>query len=74
MTTATITKTLSKEDLNDNTMSLGFRRFFILPARVKKAIQMAHLLSTGNINSHNSIVSFFESMTDLEYVNYLKNA
>ena len=74
MTQAAITKTLKREELTDESMSLGFRRFFVLPNRVRKNIQLAHLLETGNIDCHNRIVSFFQAMTDKEYINYMKLA
>lgn len=72
MTTATITKTLNKLNLQNKNYSLGFNRFSVLPTRVRKAINLAHLLNTGNTNTHNTVVSFFNSLTELEYVNYLK--
>ena len=71
MTNSAITKILNKEVLKDSSMSLGFRRFLILPNRVKTNIKKAYLIETGSIDSHDHIVSFFGAMTEKEYKNYL---
>ena len=71
MTNSAITKVLNKEALKDSSMSFGFRRFLVLPNRVKMNIQKAYLIETGKIDSHDYIVSFFGAMTEKEYKNYL---
>tara|TARA_R110000851_G_scaffold141057_3_gene278647 strand:+ start:2016 stop:2252 length:237 start_codon:yes stop_codon:yes gene_type:complete len=78
MTTATITKTINK--LNSNLeaeigkASLGFKRFFVLPTRVRRALDLAIYLETKDLNTHQKKVDFFEAMSEQEYINYLKLA
>lgn len=55
-------------------MSIGFRRYFVLPKRVRQNIHLAHLLETGSVNFHDRVVNFFGSMNEAQYVNYLKLA
>lgn len=72
MTAATITKILNNPDLKDESMSLGFRRFTVLPNRVQKNLMAAHLIQTGNIDYNQRIKDFFAEMTEDEYLEYLK--
>jgi hypothetical protein len=74
MKTSAITKALKNPSLQDESMSLGFRRYFILPNRIKVNIQTAHLIETGSLNWHDTVVAFFEAMTDNQYTEYLKAA
>ena len=78
MKTAIITKTLSK--LNSNledthgVLTLGAKRFFVLPTRVRRALDLAIYLNTGSTNTFKIKIDFFEEMTNEEYINYLKLA
>jgi hypothetical protein len=78
MTTATITKTINK--LNSNLeseigkASLGFKRFFVLPTRVRLALDLAIYLETTDLTTHQQKVDFFEALSEQEYINYLKLA
>ncbi len=74
MKASSITKTLKKKQLQDNKMSLGFRRYLVLPNRVRKNIQLAHFLKTGSTNWHSATVEFFQEMSQEEYLAYLKQA
>tara|TARA_R110000796_G_scaffold60642_6_gene140302 strand:- start:1386 stop:1610 length:225 start_codon:yes stop_codon:yes gene_type:complete len=71
MKNSAITKVLNRLELNDSSLSLGFRRFFVLPNRIKMNIKKAYLRNTGSVDSHDYIISFFEEMTEKEYKNYL---
>lgn len=74
MTNATINKTMIKLEKETERMSLGFKRFFVLPNRVKKAMITAHFLNTGETNYHSDVVSFFQNLSKTEYKTWLKNA
>lgn len=74
MTQATITKTLANPELKDTKLSLGFRRYSVLPTRVRHAIGVAYLLAHKSIDHLESTKAFFEAMSEEEYVNYLKLA
>jgi hypothetical protein len=67
-----ITKTLQNPDLKNETYSLGFRRFTVLPNRVQKMINLYYIINHGLTGSHDYIVNFFSSMTEAEYLEYLK--
>lgn len=80
MTTATITKTL--ESLSNRLelaktddfyqASLGFQRISVLPARVRKNINLACILK-GESND-NSVKDFLNNLTEQEFINWLKLA
>ena len=72
MTAATITKVLKKVGNNTNGYSLGFVRLTALPVRVRRDINLSCVLS-GEKND-NSIKEFFNSMTEEEFVNWMKLA
>ncbi|SDT47095.1 hypothetical protein SAMN05192545_3921 [Maribacter dokdonensis] len=78
MTPATITKTLNK--LNSNLeethgkLTTGAKRYFVLPTRVRRAVDLAIYLETKNVNTWNAKIEFFKNMTEKEYLNYLKQA
>lgn len=74
MTKSVITKTLRKLESTTEEYSKGFKRYFVLPERVKYNIGLAYYLETGSINDNEFIMSFFENMTEKEYKNYLAMA
>ena len=74
MTNAAITKALNKPEFQDEKMSLGFRRYTVLPQRVQRNIQLSHYLRTGSINTHDSIVQFFSALSESDYMNYMRLA
>ena len=72
MTTATITKTLTKVNAQPLNYSLGFRRLTVLPLRVRRNINLACVLK-GETNQ-NSIKEFLNNLTEQEFINWLKFA
>jgi hypothetical protein len=78
MKKSTITKTINK--LNSNLenelgkVSLGFKRLSVLPKRIRRSLDLAIYLENGNTNTHDAKVSFFENMSESEYLKYLKIA
>lgn len=71
MNAATYTKIAKSANYNDNTMSLGFRRYLCLPAATKTAVSVAAYLTTNNTDTHDYIVNFFAPMTEAEYRSYI---
>ena len=72
MTTATITKTLLKVNEQPNNYSLGFKRITSLPVRVRRNINLACIMKGEN--NDNSMKNFLNSLTEQEFVNWLKLA
>jgi hypothetical protein len=70
MKAAEITKTLNKVNAQPNEYSLGFRRLTVLPLRVRKNINLACILKGENNN--NSIKEFLNTLTEQEFINWLK--
>ncbi len=76
MTKAAVTKAINK--LNSNLedthgkCSLGAKRFFCLPVRVARALDLAIYLETKNTDTWSKKIIFLEEMTETEYINYLK--
>ena len=71
MNNATITKTLKKVDSLPKSYSLGFRRLTVLPKRVRKNINLACVLKGES--SDKSAQDFLNSLTEQEYIEWLKN-
>lgn len=69
MTTATITKTLSKIESQPTEYSLGFRRLTSLPIRIRKNINLACILKGEN--NDNSMKEFLNTLTEQEFINWL---
>ncbi len=74
MTNLAIARTLRNDYMTDDSMLLGFRRWASLPMRVRKDIGTAYFLKTGETNQHDYVVSFFENMTEIEFISYMKQA
>ena len=72
MTNSTITKTLKKVQNQPKEYSLGFRRLTVLPARVRKNLNLACIMN-GETNN-NSIKEYLNNLTEQEYINGLKLA
>lgn len=72
MTNAVITKTLEKVSEQPVEYSLGFRRLVSLPVRVRNNINLACVLK-GKIND-NSMKEYLQSLTEQEFINWLKLA
>lgn len=72
MTTAQITKTLNKVIAQPKEYSIGFRRLSVLPVRVITNINLACILKGEN--NTNSMLDFFNTLTDEQYINWLKLA
>lgn len=76
MKASTITKTLkalAERRLVERELpeSLGFSRYWVLPDRVRKSMNVAHFVETGSTNAHFRIVEFFGGMNETEYKNWL---
>ena len=75
MNNATITKTLKKVNESKKNYSLGFSRWSSLPAKVRKNLDLAIYLKNDHIdNMHAEKNEMFESMTESEFVNWMKTA
>jgi len=78
MTNATITKTVKKAESRLNgsllTEPMGFVRWFVLPVKVRKSLELSYILSGSNENFATKCINFFEDMSSEEYINYLKLA
>lgn len=72
MTTAIITKTLSKVNAQPLNYSLGFRRLTVLPIRVRHNINLSCVLK-GESNDK-SMKEFLNNLTEQEFINWLKVA
>lgn len=72
MNTANYTKIIACKDFNNESFSLGFRRYVCLPAKLKKSLSFDHMIKNKTLDGgHNEICSRFAAMTDLEYKNYV---
>ena len=67
-----ITKTLNKVNAQPAEYSLGFKRLTVLPVRVRKNINLACILN-GESND-NSMKDFLNTLTEQEFINWLKLA
>ena len=76
MNNSTITKTLKKVNANSKEYSLGFSRLYALPRKVKRAFDLAANLQTNwdGRKALDNQTTFLESLTDQEYINWLKTA
>ena len=72
MTKATITKTLETVNSQPTEYSLGFRRLTSLPVRVRRNINLACVLKGEN--NDNSMKEFLNTLTEQEFINWLKLA
>ena len=70
MNNATITKTLKKVASLPQNYSLGFRRLTVLPKRVRKNINLACVMKGES--SDKSAQDFLDSLTDQEYIEWLR--
>lgn len=76
MTNAVITKTLKKVESESKIYSLGFRRLTALPVRVRRSFDLAANLEAkwdGRKALANQ-TAFLGSLTDQEYINWLRLA
>jgi len=72
MNSATVTKVLNKSKEYNLEYSLGFSRLFALPQRVRKDINLACVLKKET--NDNSMKEHLGSLTEEEYINWLKLA
>ena len=72
MTTSEITKTIKKLNIQPTYYSIGFRRLIVLPLRVRQNINLACVLK-GESND-NSMKEFLNTLTETQYINWLKAA
>ena len=72
MKPAEITKTVNKGNAQPVEYSLGFRRLTVLSIRVRRNINLACVLK-GESND-NSMKEFLNTLTEQEFINWLKLA
>ena len=72
MKNSEITKTINKVNAQPVEYSLGFRRLTVLPVRVRRNINLACVLK-GESND-NSMKEFLNTLTEQEFINWLKLA
>lgn len=72
MTNAAITKTLKKVSEEKQEMSIGYKRYFALPARVTKELGYTYVLQTNRLNFVDFITSRLEVLNEEQYVSFLK--
>ena len=72
MTKSAIKSTLTKLKEQPQNYSLGFRRLTVLPLRVSNNIALACLLK-GEENT-NSMKEFLNTLTEQEFINWLRVA
>jgi len=72
MKTAEITKIINKVNAQPVEYSLGFKRLTVLPIRVRRNINLACILK-GESNN-NSMKEFLNTLTNQEFINWLKLA
>ena len=72
MNKVTITKVLNKVENSDNTYSTGFNRLAALPAKCRKALNLASLIA-GIIPSevHETQKAFLQDLSSVEFVNWM---
>ena len=71
MINSLITKTLKRLEEQPKEYSLGSKRFYALPKKVRKQINLYRLIRRESNND--SIKELFNNMTEKEYINWLKN-
>ncbi|OIQ22041.1 MAG: hypothetical protein BM557_01290 [Flavobacterium sp. MedPE-SWcel] len=62
---------INSEIYKNKSMSLGFRRWNLLPQKIRLNFDKAMFLKTGSINIHKESVSFFEEMSEEEFKQYI---
>ena len=70
MKAAEITKIVNKVNAQPKEYSLGFKRLTVLPVRVRRNINLACVLK-GESND-NLMKEFLSSLTEQEFINWLK--
>lgn len=70
MKTSIITKTVNKVKAQPVEYSLGFRRLTVLPVKVRRNINLACVLKDES--NDNSIKEFLNTLTEQEFINWLK--
>ncbi len=73
MKVATYNKIISSTTFQDTKLSLGFRRWHCLPARVRKSLGAEYLRRTGSTNQHDYMVAFFGAMSAGGYRKWILN-
>ena len=72
MRKAEIIKILNKIENQPIEYSIGFKRLHVLPVRVRKDINLACVLKGEN--NDNSMKNFLNTLTNQEFINWLKLA
>ena len=75
MNKSAITKTLNEVEKLTAQYSLGFARIHALPKRVRNNLNLASLLNgVGTKDAHHQQKDFLESLSESEFLNWLKIA
>ena len=72
MTTAAITKTLKKVQEEKQEMSIGYKRYFALPARIVKELGTTYVLQTNRVNFVDFLTERLDVLNEEQYIKFLK--
>ena len=73
MNNQVIAKTVAKAEALKGEYSLGFARLHALPAKARKAFNLASIVNGAEISSiHQDQKSLMQSLSDEEFVSWLK--
>ena len=72
MTTAAITKTLKKVQEETQEMSIGYKRYFALPARIVKELGTTYVLQTSRVDFVGFLTSRLDVLNEEQYIKFLK--
>ena len=77
------TQIINKKEYSDDSLSIGYRRIVCIPARMRKSMHKAYILSnkerilkemreTGKVDDgYTFIVDFFSGMSEAEFMDYV---
>ena len=72
MTTAAITKTLKKVQEETQEMSIGYKRYFALPARIVKELGTTYVLQTNRVDFVDFLTSRLDVLNEEQFCKFLK--
>ena len=72
MTKAAITKTLKKVQEEKQEMSIGYKRYFALPARIVKELGTTYVLQTNRVNFVDFLTERLDVLNEEQYIKFLK--
>ena len=72
MTTAAITKTLKKVQEETQEMSIGYKRYFALPARIVKELGTTYVLQTNRVDFVEFLTARLDVLNEEQFTKFLK--